>query len=101
MSRDHSHRHHPVTQNVPLPGHYGVLTMQLNVTRYHPAGTVRWVLVVREPAEQFEVARTFGELTEDSAATDAAIANAVMDAITAMLYMQTGLERRIEATPPN
>lgn len=101
MSQERSGRKHVAQQDIPLPGHYGVLTTQLNVTRYHRTNTVRWVLVVREPSEQVEVHRTFGELADDSQATDRAIVAAVLDAITVMLYMQTGIERREEASPPN
>lgn len=50
-------RQHPITQDIPLPGHYSCLTMQLNVTMYQSPGTIRLVCVVREPSDQIELSR--------------------------------------------
>lgn len=47
---------------LPLPGNYPCITMQMNVT-YHPGqGLGKFVAVLREPSEQIELARTFHEL---------------------------------------
>lgn len=101
MTTNRTPRTHPAAMDIPMPGHYPCLTLQLNATRYHPSGQVRWVLVLRDPNTQVELHRVFQEQTEDSAETDFALAIALQDALTAMLYMQTGQERRNEAAPPN
>lgn len=50
--------------DVPLPGNYPCLTLQINVT-YHPKlGTGKWVAVLREPNDHLELARAFGEIDE-------------------------------------
>jgi hypothetical protein len=85
--------------DLPLPGHYGVLTFQLNYTRYHPQGTSRWTLSVREPKEGIELDRVFMDLGDDTEDTDGEILAAVQQAITQMLYMQTGLAHRLGASP--
>lgn len=81
---------HPITRDMPLPGHYPVLTMQLNLTRYHPANTIRWTLIVREPSEQLEVTRVVQGTTEDEEKQTQAMLDAVSAAMTEMLWLQTG-----------
>lgn len=93
MTRKPGPRQHPITRDMPLPGHYGVLTMQLNLTRYHPAGTVRWTLIVREPTDQLEVSRVVCEVTEDTEQLTQVMLDAVSGAVTEMLWLQTGRNR--------
>nr|CRY96030.1 hypothetical protein [uncultured prokaryote] len=90
MTKPTKPRQHPITRDMPLPGHYGVLTMQLNVTRYHPAGTVRFTLVVREPVSGLEVRRVVQETETESDQLDKAILFEVDCAMTDMLWLQTG-----------
>lgn len=52
---------HPVTQDIPLPGHYQCLTLQTNLTIYPPTAMARFVTVVREPNDQIEIVRFFRE----------------------------------------
>jgi hypothetical protein len=78
---------HPITQDVPLPGFYPCLTLQLNVTRYASGRLGRFVLVLREPSDGVEISRTF---IDSSAWQD--VANAVPvamgQALVNMAYLQ-------------
>lgn len=42
------------------PGRYKVLTLQLNVTVYPSAGTLRYVINVREPLEHIDLRKDVG-----------------------------------------
>jgi hypothetical protein len=44
--------------DIPLPGSFDVLTMQLNATLYPRAQTGKYVVILRDPVEQLEIART-------------------------------------------
>jgi len=48
-------------QDLPLPGHYGVLTWQLNVTLYPAIGELKHVSILREPVSQLELSREGGQ----------------------------------------
>lgn len=48
--------------DVPLPGMYKALTWQLNVTAYPSTKSIRWVSVIREPSDQFEIKRDFRDV---------------------------------------
>lgn len=48
-------------QDLPLPGNYPVLTMQLNATLYASIGELKWVLILREPIAQLELGRIGGQ----------------------------------------
>jgi hypothetical protein len=60
MSNHVPSRRPPALANLPLPGHYQAITVQLNATYYPPQDCWKWVLVAREPHEQIELARTGG-----------------------------------------
>lgn len=79
---------HPVTQDIPLPGHYPCLTMQLNVTRYQSAGTLRWVLTVREPTLGFETSRAHAGALHDTTAARGDLLGAIEQALANMRWMQ-------------
>lgn len=50
--------------DLPFPGNYPCLTLQINVT-YHPGqGNGKWVAVLREPNDHLELARVFGDVDE-------------------------------------
>lgn len=61
LQRPNSARH-PAVIDIPLPGNYPCLTLQLNVTRYQSQGVGKMVLVVREPSDSVEVHRAHSEL---------------------------------------
>lgn len=50
------------TENLPLPGHYRCITLQVNATFYETGSGVRWVLTSRMPEENIELSRRIGEL---------------------------------------
>lgn len=81
--------HERIIPDIPLPGHYGVLTCQLNITRYQAANTGRWVLTVREPTEQLELVRSFvgvgewGDVVRE-------LPEAVAQALEQMRFLQVG-----------
>jgi hypothetical protein len=53
-------------QDLPLPGHYPCLTLQLNATLYPGIGEVKYVLVLREPVAQLELGRIGGQARWDT-----------------------------------
>lgn len=83
-------RTHPITQDLPLPGHYPCLTAQLNVTRYTAGGTLRVVLSIREPNEHLEVWRQSIGTTEASTEVVARVGEMLMQAMAQMHWLQTG-----------
>lgn len=84
---------HGITQDIPLPGNYGVLTLQLNVTRYHPAGTIRWTAILREPVNGLEIQREIQEVADETDALDAKLLGVLEQMMTNMLWLQTGRNR--------
>jgi len=86
---DHA-RPHPIAQDIPLPGHYPCLTLQLNVTRYQSQGLVRATLIVREPSGHLELRRVIFDSQEDAESFSAAVALAVDGALAEMRWMQGG-----------
>lgn len=81
--------HTRVLQDLPLPGHYQCLTLQLNVTRYQATRFGRWTLSVREPVDNFEVYRSFvdqGPWEEVSVP----MAEALLEALASMCFLQDG-----------
>lgn len=66
---------------VPLPGHYPTLTLQLNVTLYASAAVGRLVGILREPSDGLELRREHAnhipvsELGEAAVAVVAALIN--------------------------
>lgn len=60
MNSDPSPR---VIPDIPLPGHYQVLTAQMNLTLYPPSGVCKWVITTRDPSpgRQLELTRTVGQ----------------------------------------
>lgn len=87
--------------NMPLPGHYPVVTLQLNYTRYNATGLSKAICVVREPVEGIELDRWVIDLSEDNEGTDTAVCEGVLEAILKILYLQTGISSRVRATPTN
>lgn len=83
---------HPVTQDMPLPGHYPCLTLQLNVTRYQATGLQRWVLVVREPSVGLELTRTSQDVSPDANEARQDLVVAIEQALANMRWMQLGEE---------
>lgn len=76
--------------DIPLPGSFDVLTIQINATVYPKAQTGKFVVVLRDPVAQIEIERAGmleTRLTELLASLDAACRTAVRQA----LYMG-GLE---------
>ena len=82
-------RRHAVTYDIPMPGHYPCLTLQLNVTRYAADRVGKLVLVVREPSAGVEVHRVSLDVCS-WAETEAAVESAVRDALGVLSYMQDG-----------
>ena len=82
---------HPVTYDQPLPGHYPVLTLQLNVTRYAAEGVGKMVLVAREPQAQVECFRVFSEVGPWSALRDALVGQ-LDTALRRLQYLQDGTD---------
>lgn len=72
---------------MPLPGFYPCLTLQLNVTMHQSTQLGKFVLVVREPNDHIEIARTFQDL--ESLGTTIESAKTALDlALVDMIYMQ-------------
>jgi len=72
---------------IPLPGHYPTLTMQLNVTLYQSAAVGRLVCILREPSDGVEVRREHANhvpLSELEAGVVAVVRTLIADA----LYLQ-------------
>ena len=91
MSKEHpSYRQHPVTQDIPLPGHYPCLTLQLNVTRYQATGVWRAILVVREPSEHIEVERASLEVPEGASDPSLTVWSMIDQSLANMVWMQNG-----------
>lgn len=84
--------------DLPLPGNYPCLTLQLNVTRYASQQLGRYVIVVRDPNSDIEVAREIGR--QDGWVPT--ISNACADFIRLlglMRYLQDGELTDTEGTP--
>lgn len=81
-------RQHPVTQDIPLPGNYPCLTLQLNATFYQATDQIRWVLVVREPSDQYEVVRKFVDACPRTDAVIEQIAMSLLQAAAECVYLQ-------------
>lgn len=81
--------HRRLAPDIPLPGHYRVLTAQLNVTRYQSEKVGRWVLVVREPQEQIELYRGFVDASEWTEAVRE-LGPAITEALETMTFLQDG-----------
>lgn len=84
---------HPITQDMPLPGHYPCLTMQLNVTRYQSQGLVRATLIVREPSDGIEVRRSILEQCEDTPDATDTLLTMIGQALLDMRWLQQGENR--------
>ncbi len=81
----------PVTQDMPLPGFYNCLTLQLNVTTYACSTAGKWVLTVRDPDGHHEVLRAHHN-AEDSIELDyAECIRTVEQALRSMIYLHTGV----------
>lgn len=86
---------------IPLPGSFEVLTLQLNATVYPRARTGKFVVILRDPIEQLEIVRLGvpeQRLEDLLPQLDAACREAVRQA----LYMG-GLDAytgHMEASPP-
>jgi hypothetical protein len=50
-------------EDLPLPGFYPCLTLQANVTYHQAQGLSKFVMVLREPSDHVNVARSFLELS--------------------------------------
>jgi len=48
----------PTEGQMALPGHFDVLTMQVNVTLHPRSHLVKAVLIIRDPSDQIELYRT-------------------------------------------
>ncbi len=81
---------HPVTQDIPLPGFYPCLTLQLNVTTYAAISDGKWVLTVRDPMGQIEVMRGHHEAHDDHAFDHDKLLEAIDQALKSMHYMHRG-----------
>lgn len=81
---------HGITQDMPLPGFYPCLTLQLNVTRYAAGTTVRWVAIVREPNEQVETYRAHQDTTDWGVDTVDGLCNELRQALINMVWLQEG-----------
>ena len=81
---------HGSMRDIPLPGHYKCLTLQLNVTRYQSPGSWRMVMVTREPTDQVEVRRDFTETDEWGLDSIDRICLALRQALLDVVYLQTG-----------
>lgn len=86
--------------DMPLPGHYDVITLQLNYTRYQAAGTSKAILVLREPVGGIELDRWVLDLAPDSDQSDAELVEGLLEAITKTLYLQSGLAHRTGTATP-
>lgn len=87
--------------DMPLPGHYDVITLQLNYTRYQAAATSKAILVLREPVGGIELDRWVLDLAPDSDQSDAELVEGLLEAITKTLYLQSGMNSRGSATHPS
>lgn len=83
-------RLHPVTQDMPLPGNYPCLTLQLNLTTYAPSALHRWILTVREPTLGIEVWRSSVDTTELTPEALKALATCIDQAVANMGWLQHG-----------
>lgn len=61
MANTHVHGQVAAGVEIPLPGHYPCLTLQLNVTCYQSAKVGRMVAIVREPSDHIEVRRVHAD----------------------------------------
>jgi hypothetical protein len=90
MARNLVGAQHPITQDIPLPGNYQCLTLQLNYTAYRAGGTQRWVLIVRDPDNNLEVSRSIGPMGVVSPASAKALNLALKQALANVDYMLHG-----------
>lgn len=81
---------HPITQDIPLPGNYPCLTLQLNVTMYAAPVTMRMVLSVREPSDHIEIYRASIPTTDWGVDTADGLCFELRQAIANAQYMQHG-----------
>lgn len=81
---------HPITTDMPLPGFYPCLTLQLNLTRYQAAESFRWVAIVREPSEQVECIRRFADTADWGVDTVDMMCNQLRQVLTEMVWLQAG-----------
>lgn len=88
-NRNTTHAQHPITQDIPLPGNYPCLTLQLNVTRYASGGLGRYVCVLREPSDGLEISRSFGAAHEWPQVAQEAL-SVIEQALANMVYLQLG-----------
>lgn len=72
--------------DLPLPGFYPIITMQLNATVHAKTGLAKWVLCLREPTSQVEILRT-GRGLEHALTQLVAMDDAVLTAVRQMLYL--------------
>lgn len=79
-----------VGADIPLPGNYPCLTLQLNVTVYQGADTIRWTLTVREPTEQWEVTRRVVDTEQFGPHTVDALLLGLREAVTEARWLQQG-----------
>lgn len=83
-------RVHPIAHDIPLPGHYPCLTLQVNVTRYHGAQTLRWIVSAREPNENLEVYRSSLDTTPWTADSIDGLCFELRQALRAVEWLQEG-----------
>lgn len=81
---------HPITQDMPLPGHYPCLTLQLNVTRYASPETMRFVVTVREPTERIETWRAHADTCDWGVDTVDELCIVLRQALVNMEWLQLG-----------
>lgn len=82
---------HGVTQDIPLPGFYPCLTLQLNVTRYQSEKAGRFVLVLREPSTHIEVQRSHMDVgTWPDIAAE--VTKTLLQALVNMQWLQDGAQ---------
>lgn len=71
---------------LPLPGLYPVITWQLNLTLHKSTGLAKFVSVLREPSDKFEIRRKFNEL-DDWSSVHLNAQSECLDAIGDMGYL--------------
>lgn len=73
-------------EDLPLPGFYPVVTLQFNATLHTGTGLAKWVLCLREPTSQVEIARR-GRGLENGLSQLSAMDEAVQTALRQMYYL--------------
>lgn len=89
MNKPDKRPDHSITQDIPLPGFYPCLTLQLNVTRYQSSGLGRFVMVVREPSEGVEIRRVFLDATAWDM-TAQRVRETIAQMLVDLVWLQTG-----------